>query len=274
MKKFWILYICTWKYDIFRKDFYSSCEKYLLTDWNFEKHYFVWTDSDKIKSNDKIHVIYQKNMGWPDNTLKRFHLFLSQRNELKKMDYLYFFNANIEIKELVNDEILPKFDNQIVVTLHPHYFNKSNVLFTYDRNPKSTAFIKKWEWSFYVAWGLNWGTNHSFLKLCEDMVQRIDIDNSHGVIALWHDESHLNRYIYDLEMNAQRWRFILLPPSYLYPEWFDFSFPSKILVRDKSKYIDVWRIKNANSWFIGYAHFLVKKFLRSLYKLKQKVINL
>ena len=36
MKKFWVLYICTWKYDVFRKEFYDSCEKYLLTEWEFE----------------------------------------------------------------------------------------------------------------------------------------------------------------------------------------------------------------------------------------------
>jgi len=54
MKKIGILYICTGKYDIFWKDFYLSCEKYLLNDIDengnkkFEKHYFVWTDAEGI----------------------------------------------------------------------------------------------------------------------------------------------------------------------------------------------------------------------------------
>ena len=107
MKKFWILYICTWKYDVFRKWFYDSCERNLLVNSDFEKHYFVWTDSDEIKWNNNVTVIKQKNLGWPDNTLKRFHLFLEKRDILLKMDYLFFFNANLEIKQKIWEEILP-----------------------------------------------------------------------------------------------------------------------------------------------------------------------
>ena len=247
MKKFWILYICTWKYDVFRKEFYNSCENYLLTDWEFEKHYFVWTDSDKIKWSDRIHIFHQENLWRPDNTLKRFHIFLSQEKELEKMDYLFFFNANLEIKQPIWEEILPKGKNTIVVTKHPWYFNKNNKQYPYDRNLKSTAFIKKWEWSYYVAWWLNWGTSYSFLKMGKDLARNIDIDKDNWVIALWHDESQLNRYIYDLEMNAHKEDFTLLPPSYLYPEWWDFSFPCKILIRDKAKYINVDKLKGR--WF-------------------------
>ena len=117
MKKFWILYICTWEYDIFWKEFYESCEKNLLIDWDFEKHYFVWTDSKIIKWNERIHKFYQANMWWPNNTLKRFHLFLSQERELEKMDYLFFFNANLEIKLPIWQEILPKTNDMVVLII-------------------------------------------------------------------------------------------------------------------------------------------------------------
>jgi len=78
--KIGILYICTGKYDIFWKDFYLSSEKYLLK--NHEKHYFVFTDSKTIfdaANNKNIHVIYQKNLGWPNNALMRYHIFLKER---------------------------------------------------------------------------------------------------------------------------------------------------------------------------------------------------
>ncbi|MDR3168433.1 MAG: hypothetical protein LBU27_01345 [Candidatus Peribacteria bacterium] len=97
--KIGILYICTGKYDIFRKDFYLSCEKYLLK--NHEIHYFVRTDAKVIfdeYQNHRIHKFYQENLGRPNNTLKRFHIFLSQESELQEMDYLFFMNANLEIK--------------------------------------------------------------------------------------------------------------------------------------------------------------------------------
>jgi len=154
--KIGILYICIGKYDIFWKDFYISCEKNLLR--GHEKHYFIFTDSNNIfdwENNDKIHIFPQENLGWPDNTLMRFHMFLSQRELLSKMDYLFFFNANIEIKKEIWEEILPK-NEGLVVVKHPWYYNKSTIEFPYDRNLLSMAYIEKWEWDTYVQWALNW----------------------------------------------------------------------------------------------------------------------
>ena len=72
-----ILYICTGKYDIFWKDFYLSAERYFMQDQSFIIEYYVFTDSPKLydeENNKHIHRIKQKNLGWPDNTLKRFHI--------------------------------------------------------------------------------------------------------------------------------------------------------------------------------------------------------
>lgn len=40
-----ILYICTGKYNVFFRDFYSSSEKYFLP--NCEKTYFVFSDNQE-----------------------------------------------------------------------------------------------------------------------------------------------------------------------------------------------------------------------------------
>lgn len=261
MKKFWILYICTWKYDIFRKEFYNSCERYLLINDNFEKHYFVWTDSDKIKWGDRIHIFHQKSLWRPDNTLKRFHMFLSQEKKLEEMDFLFFFNANLEIKTPIWEEILPKEKDVIVVAMHPRFYNKKCTKFTYDRNPKSTAFIRKWEWNYYVQWALNWWTSYSYLKMCKILSKNIDMDKDNWIIALRHDESHLNRYIYELEMDWYRENFIVLPPSYLYPENSKFSFPCKILARNKLRYFNIRKIKKSWAWFKELFIYYIKKFL-------------
>ena len=289
MKKIWILYICTWQYSIFRENFYESCEKFLLPDT--EKVYFVFTDSKQIKSNDKIHIIYQKNLWWPNNTLKRFHMFLSIEEKLKKMDYLYFFNANLEIKTTIFEEdFLPDRDNQIVVCLHPRFYNKKNTDFLYDRNPNSTAYIKKWEWEIYVQWGLNWWVSNAFLEICKTLKDNIDIDEKKWIIALWHDESHLNKYIYNL---IQKWlseKYKILSPGYLYPEkWLvvhnhpelkgiiHFLYPRlwritgldcKILNVDKSKYINIQEIK-----WIKKKYLFIRKIL-SKYLFKYDIIKI
>lgn len=88
-----ILYICTGKYDIFWKDFYLSAERYFMQDQSFIIEYYVFTDSPQLydeENNEHIHRIKQKNLGWPDNTLKRFHIFLRIKEQLEReTDYLF-----------------------------------------------------------------------------------------------------------------------------------------------------------------------------------------
>ena len=60
-------------------------------------------------------------------------------------------------------------------------------------------------------------------------------------MALWHDESHLNRYIAEQDPASYR----LLTPAYWYPEGWDLPFEQKITVRDKSRWIDMTAVKGA-----------------------------
>ena len=110
-----ILYICTGKYDIFWKDFYLSAERYFMQDQSFIIEYYVFTDSPKLydeENNKHIHRIKQKNLGWPDNTLKRFHIFLRIKEQLEReTDYLFFFNANLLFTSPIGKEILPPSDS-------------------------------------------------------------------------------------------------------------------------------------------------------------------
>ena len=94
-KKVSILYICTGHYKIFWEKFYKSAESYFLVNLDYEKHYFVFTDADHIfgEQSKNIRKIYQKPLAWPYPTLDRFRIFKTIRDQLKGMDYIYFFNA-------------------------------------------------------------------------------------------------------------------------------------------------------------------------------------
>lgn len=130
MNKVAVLYICTGKYDVFWKDFYISYEKYFLPDC--EKHYYVFTGCGRNlhgKENLRIHKFYQESLGWPDNTLMRFHMFLRQKAELEKYDYIFFMNANCQaLDTITEEEFLPK-KKDIIVVQHPGYYNKTNKQF-------------------------------------------------------------------------------------------------------------------------------------------------
>jgi len=130
-------------------------EKFIPTMW---KDYYIFTGSDKIctKEKDNVHIIPQENLGWPGNSLKRFHIFLSQENELVKYKYIFFMNANVICNEEIGEEILPK-DEGLLFAQHFSFYNKSNKKFTYERNPKSTAYIPMGEGKYYVYGCINGG---------------------------------------------------------------------------------------------------------------------
>lgn len=228
-----ILYICTGKYTIFWKDFYKSCEKYFLK--KHAKTYFIFTDADHLdyESKKSVKKIYQKKLGWPFDTLMRFDMFLSQKEALQNYDYLFFLNANMLLQKEIKEDILPdKYAHGgIMVTQHPGYYNKPNTEFPYDRNPKSTAYIPMGEGNVLCAGGFNGGGPAEYLSMCEELSQNIHKDLDNNIIALWHDESHLNKYI----LNK---KYRILPCNYCYPE--DWNIPEykkdiKILLRDKAK---------------------------------------
>lgn len=227
--KIGILYICTGKYDVFFDGFYQSAEKYLMPET--EKHYFVFTESSIITSSDRIHKIYQERMGWPNDTLMRFHLFLKIEEDLKKMDYLFFFNANYTfIKPISSLELLPEQkDNNLTGQIHPVAYHKKRNNFDYERNPKSTAFIAENEGSYYFAGGLIGGRTDAFLIMCHVLSSNIDKDKENDFVAVWHDESHINAYFSQLEPKK-------LHPGYCYPQGWYLPFEQKTVLLDKNKF--------------------------------------
>jgi hypothetical protein len=223
-----ILYICTGKYTIFWEAFYRSCERYFLPD--AERHYFVFTDG-KIYPADPgmVHRIEQKNLGWPGNTLYRFRMFWGIHDQLCSFDYIFFFNANCEFLAPVGLEFLPTIEEGIVVVQHPGFFDKTPDVVTYDRNPKSRAYIPFSQGSYYICGGINGGHSQAYLALINNLREAIDEDDKNGVVALWHDESHINQYILNHPYK-------MLSPAYCYPEGWNIPFDKIILVRDKAKY--------------------------------------
>ena len=144
MPKVAILYIALGRYIVFWRDFYESCQDKLM---NCEKHYFVWTDNpDFDYANAKnVTVISAQKRGWPYDTLLRFEMFLQQEKQLKKFDFVYFFNANMQfINPTDLAEIAPaEWNDGLVAGCHPGRpwaFENPDVL-PYERREQSTAYI-------------------------------------------------------------------------------------------------------------------------------------
>ncbi|MBL0355780.1 MAG: glycosyl transferase family 6 [Chitinophagaceae bacterium] len=206
-----ILYICTGKYEVFWKNFYESAEQFLLP--GYRKQYFVFTDADHIynDTSSSVHKIYQEPLPWPYPTLYRFRFFKSIEKELAAFEYVYFFNSNIKVtRPVLPEEFLPLNNEELVVTQHPYFWNKTNDKFTYERNPASAAYVPMGDGSIYAAGGLNGGTAKNYLSLINTCNDYTEQDLQNNIIALWHDESYLNRYIIGRKVKV-------LHPGFLYP---------------------------------------------------------
>lgn len=240
MKTVAILYICTGKYDVFWKDFYLSYEQFFLN--NCKKDYYVFTDAKKLdfEENENVHKIFQKSLGWPDNTLLRFHIFSQCFEELSNYDYIFFMNANCQcVSNISEEEFLPQKEDLLVVK-HPGFFDKKNYEYTYDRNPKSLAYVAEGQGKYYICGGVNGGKSAAYINLMKTLKDNIEIDRELGIVALWHDESHINKYI----ISNSNYR--ILSPSFCFPEDSNLPFEEKIRIREKKKWIDVDTVKNGN----------------------------
>lgn len=232
MEKAAILYICTGAYVAFWEDFFRSFEENFLPATH--KEYYVFTDAPCIYGEadcERVHKIEQENLGWPGNTLFRFKIFRRIESELEHFDYLFFMNANIICQQVVTEQEFLPVKERLLVVQHPGYYADPPYVYAYERRKASRAYIPYWKGKTYVCGGVNGGRADAFLELIRKLDENIDKDYQKGVIASWHDESHINRYI--LERDDYR----LLSPAYCYPEGWDLPFEAKLLLLDKQRKI-------------------------------------
>lgn len=237
MKKIGILYICTGNYSVFWEDFYKTFEQFFCK--KSEIHYFVFSDKImQFDENERIHFHQIQNFPWPLVTLFRFHTFLSIIDELKKMDYLFFFNSNMICNtEISEEEFLPNSEEKLLFVRHPGYCYTHRLYIPYDRNKKCTAYIPYKSGGTYVIGAVEGGETEAFLDMCQTLKNNIEKDLKKNVIAKWHDESHINHYIYTVK------KYKILDPGFCYPVGFDLPFERKISGVSKQDKFDVKSFK-------------------------------
>ena len=219
-----ILYICTGRYAQFFDGFYKSAEQYLLQ--GVEKRYFVFTDQEQLTKAENVELLIRPCRGFPEDSLFRFDRFLEIKDKLKDYDYTFFFNANMRFVAPVGEELL---EERLTAVLHPGYFDKPEWRYPYERNKQSKAYIPAHEEDYHYYMGsLNGGKTADYLALAETCSQHIHEDWEKGIVACYHDESHLNRYLREHHCKA-------LSPAYAYIEGKELPFEPKILLIDKTR---------------------------------------
>ena len=189
--KILILTIATNKYIQFVERLYDNIEENFLNGHDIQG--LLFTEHD-VETSDNIKVSQIEHEDWPMPTLKRYNYFIKEKEFISQFDYCYYFDVDMGIVGKVGDEIL----GDLVATMHPYQSFYPKEQRTYDRNPQSHAYVPQGkEGELYYAGGFNGGSTEKFLEMSKVIAERVTDDLQRGVIALWHDESQMNRYLID-----------------------------------------------------------------------------
>lgn len=214
-----LLVMATGKYTGFAARMIASAEEHFCR--NHEVTYFVFTDGEIDTSAKNVVVIPQARLGWPFDTMMRYHVYYKARELLISQDYLYACDADMLFVDTVGDEIF----SERVATLHPGFVGCRG---SYETDTRSLACVCGDEGQCYFAGGFYGGTAQEVLNIARTNMARIDEDLKNGIIAVWHDESHWNRYCIDNPPT------LILSPSYCYPESWHLPYHKRLLALDKN----------------------------------------
>ncbi|XP_041857904.1 N-acetyllactosaminide alpha-1,3-galactosyltransferase-like [Melanotaenia boesemani] len=183
--------------DAYLNTFLTSAEKHFMI--GLPVTYYVFTDlPEKVPKfelapqRDLKVVKVQKNSRWQDISMMRMKTISEViETELEgKFSYLFCFDVDQEFKGRFGSEAL----GESVALLHAHFYKLPKERFTYDKQPKSKAYMKEGDYYYHAA--IFGGSLEKVKALADFCHVSIMEDKMNEVEALWHDESHLNKYFW------------------------------------------------------------------------------
>lgn len=224
-----ITYIGVGDYSRLWDEFYTSCEKFFLPD--YEKTYYLFTDDQRVIDSTASNVkpIFEPNTGWPRIALDRFRIISSVRDDLVKKDYSFFMNGNYQFVDTVfPEDVLPDQQQALVVMSWHVYKSKPVDQYPYERNNRSNAYIPYGEGRSYFQGGFIGGRSSAFIELIETCLLWEKEDSSHNIIPIVYDESYVNKYMLDKSPR-------IVGTGFGKPEEWTIDEPVKAVLRDKKK---------------------------------------
>lgn len=210
-----IAFIGTSNYLNFLPQYYEKIIENFLP--NSEKIFLVFTDGEGDFPDD-VKVYHQEHLQWPYITLNRFDIINKAREEIIKCDWFVFLDADtIVVDQILENDFFT--DKPLFGVWHPCHYMKmpphDQLPGAYETNKSSLAYIDVKKESPHIYYqGCFWGGRiPEVLDLIDELKNRIAKDLNNDVIAIWHDESHLNKYFLENEDIVKTFG-----PEYAYPE--------------------------------------------------------
>ncbi|XP_068106437.1 N-acetyllactosaminide alpha-1,3-galactosyltransferase-like isoform X1 [Hyperolius riggenbachi] len=108
----------------------------------------------------------------------------------EKVHYLICMDVDQVFTSRYGPEVL----GDLMAQLHSGYYLAKREEFPYEQGPQSAAYIPPGEGQYYYHASVFGGTPSHLINLTASCLAGILKDKEQGVEAVWHDESHLNRY--------------------------------------------------------------------------------
>lgn len=233
-----ICFIGTGKYLNFLPKYYENIEKYFLP--NSEKTFLVFTDGELSSIPDNMNVYYQEHLEWPYITLKRFEIIEKAKEEIKKYDWFVFIDADALVLDYITEDEFFDESKSFFGVHHPcHYLQMpphNKFPGAFETNRISRSHVSHDDDTSVYYQGCLWGGKiPDVIGMIDELKDSVDEDLKNNIIAVWHDESHLNKFLIRNKGTVNT-----LGPEFAYPELFEdhCKFQKKIihLAKDNSKY--------------------------------------
>ena len=233
-----ISFLGTGKYLDFLPKYYENIEKYFLP--NSEKTILAFTDGELDGTPENLKVFSQEHLDWPYITLKRFEIINKAREIINDHDWFVFIDGDALVVDRIEEEEFFT-DKPLFGVHHPcHYLkmpphNKYPGAYEITENCNAAVDLEKYQPKVYYQ-GCFWGGKvPEVCAMIDELEYRVGDDLKRNVVALWHDESHLNKYFIENPDLVHTYG-----PEYAFPEVFknQCTFEPKIvhLAKDNSEY--------------------------------------
>lgn len=218
-KRVALLVIATGGYTRFLPELLRSADEHFLPGHHVD--YFIFSDQTPgLDCSRPVHLHRANHEAWPMVVLRRYGIHLSQESSLRDFDYLYSCDADMRFIGPVTEAIF----SERVAVQHPGYHGRRG---TPESRPESTAYIPESTPMQYFCGAFLGGEAGAFLDMARAIESNVKRDLDRRLIAVWHDESHSNRYFVDHPPTR------ILDPGYCWVRNYRLPFVPRLEALDK-----------------------------------------
>lgn len=183
--------------DIYLEKFLSSAEQHFMVGQRVI--YYVFTDDPdrvpqvKLSAGRSVTVTkVLRHSRWQDISMLRMKTIADTIDSLIRHQAQYVFCLDVD------QEFVGRFGTEalgdLVALFHSYYYHRPKFFYTFDHNPKSAAYVEQGDMYYHAAvFGGTWQQVKTLTQSCYWAIMQ---DKNNHVEALWHDESHLNKYFW------------------------------------------------------------------------------